>query len=307
MNKVTFNDAQFVDLPLNGVAGVAWDAGIYGVPTDALATTAGGQRDGTEAIRLAPWGDTDPVTGATWSSYQVADFGDCDVVAGNARETGNRQVADLSDILPHCDRTYVLGGDDSINYWCAVALRAWVSGSGVPWSSIALVHFDAHHDANMSAELPDHSTWVADVVDGNLVDQVIQVGVRAPGTPTPVGTKYRSYTNAAAAIRYIRELPPSVVPWLAIDMDVLDPAYAPGVAVPEPFGLDPAELAHAVAQIGPRAKLMTVSEVTPANDVNGITALTAHRLVMRSILSVPPWSVRKTGLLPRERVAVSAD
>jgi arginase family enzyme len=148
--------------------------------------------------------------------------------------------------------------------------------------------------------MTDHSTWVADVVEGltPLVDQVIQVGVRAPGGVDPQVRRTR-LLSADQALATISALPADTVVWLAIDMDVLDPAFAPGVAVPEPFGMTAQVLAHIVSEVGPRAKLTTITEVTPANDVNDITSLLAHRIVMRAIMATGP---RESRPLPRQRL-----
>jgi agmatinase len=299
---VTFNNANFRDPSVIGqLLPERADAGIYGVPSDMLATTAGGQRDATLTIREQGYGAFDPVTTRNWSDYKVVDFGDCPITPGDIQATGRRQRNDVHRILDNVHRAYVLGGDDSINYWNAKALRDHAG----PTARIVMLHLDAHHDTNARGVLPDHSTWVADVVEEDehghcLVDEVIQVGVRAPGIIDPQVRRTRTL-DAAHALAYFRSLlvTPSTVVWLAIDMDVVDPAFAPGVAVPEPFGMTTRELAQIVSEVGPRAKLTTLTEVTPANDVNDITSLLAHRVIERAIMAAGP---RESRQLPKQRL-----
>lgn len=283
-HEITFNDSAHRYI----VNDDPCDVGIYGVPTDMLATTAGGQREATYTIRTQPFGDRDPMTGRRWRDYLVFDYGDTEVMTGDAAITGRRQWGDVAAILARADRAVVIGGDDSINYYNAMALRA-----ANPGRDIVMVHLDAHHDTNARGMgLPDHSTWVADVVADQAksdpyVNQVVQVGVRAPGIADPQVRRTRAY-DLEGAMRFARELPPSVVLWLAIDMDVIDPAFAPGVAVPEPFGLMPVDVLRVVQNLGGRAKMLSLTEVCPSRDVHEITSLTAHRIIEQYVYAGQP-------------------
>lgn len=73
--------------------------------------------------------------------------------------------------------------------------------------------------------------------------------------------------------------------YLTVDIDVLDPAFAPGTGTPEPGGLMTRELLWAVRTIASRVNLcaMDIVEVSPPYDHAGITALAAHRVVLETL------------------------
>jgi arginase family enzyme len=85
--------------------------------------------------------------------------------------------------------------------------------------------------------------------------------------------------------------------FLSVDIDVLDPAFAPGTGTPEPGGMTTRELLRAVRRVVLEKPLagMDVVEVSPPYDNSGITALAAHRVVMEALCAL---AVRRTGRTP---------
>ena len=73
--------------------------------------------------------------------------------------------------------------------------------------------------------------------------------------------------------------------YLSIDIDGIDPAYAPGVGTPEPFGITPLDVKILINHFAPRLAAFDLMEVSPPND-NGNTAALAARLVQEVIASV---------------------
>ena len=73
--------------------------------------------------------------------------------------------------------------------------------------------------------------------------------------------------------------------YLSLDMDVMDPAFAPGIGNPEPFGLNPLEIKRCVNYLGSRLVGFDVCEVSPPFD-NGNTSALAARLVREVIMAV---------------------
>jgi arginase family enzyme len=73
--------------------------------------------------------------------------------------------------------------------------------------------------------------------------------------------------------------------WLSVDIDVVDPGYAPGTGVPEPGGLTPRELLRAVRRIAREVELagVEVVEVSPPYDQAEVTSLLAHRVVLEAL------------------------
>jgi len=85
--------------------------------------------------------------------------------------------------------------------------------------------------------------------------------------------------------------------FLSVDIDVLDPAFAPGTGTPEPGGMATRELLRAVRRLALEKDLagMEVVEVSPPYDHAGITAMAAHRVVLEALSAV---AVRRKGSRP---------
>ena len=73
--------------------------------------------------------------------------------------------------------------------------------------------------------------------------------------------------------------------YLSIDIDGIDPAYAPGVGTPEPFGMTPYDVKRAIKSLGPRLVGLDLVEVCPPYD-NGNTSALAARLVQEAMVVV---------------------
>ena len=72
--------------------------------------------------------------------------------------------------------------------------------------------------------------------------------------------------------------------YLSIDIDVLDPAYAPGVGNPEPYGLSPIELRTAIRRLAPSVSCFDVVEISPDYDM-GMSAIVGAKIVRDFILA----------------------
>src|SRR6266581_4804642 len=118
------------------------------------------------------------------------------------------------------------------------------------------------------------------------------------GAPWDDGTTYRPGARfGPRAVRIANYQPPSwhldlqvaldgpEFIYLSIDIDVLDPGFAPGTGTPEPGGMQPADLLRAIRNIGLRTKLvgMDVVEVSPPYDHAEITAQNANRCILEAI------------------------
>ncbi len=143
-------------------------------------------------------------------------------------------------------------------------------------------------------------------------DNIFQIGLR--GTwPNPlefdwmrsVGFRWRTMDEIVErglvsvideAIAYARSRAPRV--YLSVDIDVLDPAFAPGTGTPEPGGMMTRELLWAVRRIASNVDLcaMDIVEVSPPYDVAEITAQAAHRVVLETLTGI---ALRRSGQEPK--------
>jgi agmatinase len=280
----TFARLPNLEVPHEGV-----DAAVIGVPFDTATSFRSGARFGPEAIRagstlLRPYHPILDV--GVFETLSVVDGGDLAVTPGNALRTTEQIAAALETVLRAGIMPLVLGGDHSI---VLGELRAQAAVHG----PVALVLLDAHADVwdQYYGERYFHGTPFRRAVEEGLVDasRSLLAGMRGPLyepadlevprelgfevipghellelSPEEYGARVRSRLGSGPA-------------YLSFDIDVLDPASAPGTGTPEVAGLHPREaLAFLRALAGIAFTGFDVVEVAPAYDSPGqITALNA--------------------------------
>jgi arginase family enzyme len=169
---------------------------------------------------------------------------------------------------------------------------------------VGVVHFDAHADTaeDNFGVLLGHGTPMRRLIESGAVPgrSFVQVGLRGYWPPPEVIAWMREQgmrwhlmadierrgfdTVLDEAIAQALDGPEAV--YLSIDVDVLDPAYAPATGTPEPGGLTSRELLSAVRRVVGQVRLvgMDVVEVSPVYDGPAqITAEVAHRLVLEAM------------------------
>lgn len=182
----------------------------------------------------------------------------------------------------------VIGGDHSVT---SIAIDAISTTLG----KIGLVYFDAHPDF-VSSKTDYYGSVITDSLDRLEEDNVTFVGTRAAELEE-VENINRSGFQVVTPLDILEEGINKIIDkickrnttrkYVSIDLDCLDPAYAPGVSVPTPCGLTSVELTclvkHAVSTgiVG-----MDIVELCPKYDVNDITASLAARLLSESVASI---------------------
>ena len=190
----------------------------------------------------------------------------------------------------------VLGGDHSI---AEPDMRAVAAGHG----PLGLVHFDTHTDTGtevFGVEV-SHGTPMYRLVEAGIIDpkRYVQIGLRGywPGEKEFRWQEERGITSffmhdvrrlgIEEVVGGTIDLVGAGPVFLSVDVDVLDPAYAPGTGTPEPGGMESADLLWACREITSRVELVgaDVVEVIPtAVGSADVTALVAERIV-REILT----------------------
>ena len=284
----TFARLPHVQLPRDDV-----DAAVIGVPFDTATSFRSGARFGPEAIRSAsmlvrPY---HPVLGVdVFDTLSLVDGGDLLVTPGNALRTTEQIDAGLRPLLEAGIVPLVLGGDHSI---VLGELRAQHAVHG----PVALVLLDAHADTwdQYYGERYFHGTPFRRAVEEGLLDPArsLLAGMRGPlygpedmDVPRELGFEVIPGPDLVAMTpdQYADRVRARVgdegrvgPTFLSFDIDVLDPASAPGTGTPEVAGLEPREaLAFLRALAGLEFSGFDVVEVAPAYDSPGqITALNA--------------------------------
>jgi agmatinase len=280
------------------LAGV--DAAIVGAPMDDLVSDAPGTRYGPRAIRAASTG-----TGAhldaridALSELRVVDFGDAPVVPAEAKRSHAAIEATVAAVLAAGAIPVMLGGDHSI---AEPDIRACAAAHG----PVGLVHFDAHADTArecFGAEL-SHGTAMYRLLEAGSVDptRYVQIGLRGywPGQSVfewqrelGITSLFMHDVHERGIAEIVRDAIAIVGPgpaFVSIDIDVLDPAFAPGTGTPEPGGMTSAELLRACRTLAGELEIVgaDVVEVIPDRmGASDITALVAARTVQELLTGI---------------------
>jgi agmatinase len=274
------------------------DVAIVGAPTDDLVSDRPGTRFAPRAIRAAsaPAGRHLEAGLDAFDVLKIVDFGDAPVIPADPERSHRAIEETVKAVLAADAIPIVLGGDHSITEPEILACAA-VHGP------VGLVHFDTHTDTGVEVFGVErsHGTPMYRLVEAGWVDpkRYVQLGLRGywPGETEFAWQRERGITSffmhdirdqgieplVARTIELVGEGPV----FLTVDVDVLDPAFAPGTGTPEPGGLSPVELLPSVRRVAAELELVgaDVVEVIPtAPGSADITALVADRIV-REILT----------------------
>jgi agmatinase len=292
---LTFGSAPYTQDPAE-LAG--FDVAIVGAPTDDLVSDRPGARFGPRAIRAAscPPGPHLEAGVDALRELRVVDFGDAPVIPADPETTHAAIEATVGEVVAAGLIPIVLGGDHSI---AEPDVRACARGHG----PLGLVHFDTHTDtgSEVFGVERSHGTPMYRLVEQGHVDprRYVQIGLRGywPGEKEFAWQRERGITSLfmhdvrELGIRAVVERALAVVgdgpSFLTVDVDVLDPAFAPGTGTPEPGGMTSGDLLWACRTVAERARLVgaDVVEVLPtAVGSADVTALVADRIV-REILT----------------------
>ncbi|EHR79439.1 arginase [Thermococcus litoralis DSM 5473] len=172
-----------------------------------------------------------------------------------------------------------LGGDHSITYATFKAIKEASN------EDFGLIYFDAHPDMypEYDGDEYSHACTVRRLIEEGWVkgENVVQIGVRAPTREQVEFAKEHGVKIISASGIY--RSPVIQVPfekaYLSFDMDVLDPAFAPGVGNPEPGGLSTRELVEVIKSLNVEIIAFDIVELNPKYDYKGISAFAAAKII----------------------------
>lgn len=278
----------------------AVDAAIVGAPMDDLVGEYPGTRLGPRAIRAASFQhDAHLEAGVDPSrELRVLDFGDAPVVPGDAVRSHEAIERTVGTVVRAGAMPVVLGGDHSI---AEPDIRACAAVHG----PVGLLHFDSHTDTATSAlgAARSHGTPMYRLVESGHVDpaRYVQIGLRGywPGEEEFGWQRARGITSLfmhdirdrgiAEVVRAALGVVGDGPTFLSVDVDVLDPAFAPGTGTPEPGGMTSLDLLWACRAVASHVNVvgMDVVEVIPTSvGAYDITALVAARIVHETLTGV---------------------
>lgn len=269
------------------------DVVVAGVPYDGSVSYRSGTRFGPRSIReqsLLLWGYNNSQKVAPFSQLKIIDMGDVDVVPPNIEAT-HRQIEAMADrVVSSRAKLIAIGGDHSISL---PLLRSHAKRHG----PVAVIHFDAHPDT-WDSEYPghrySHGTPFKRAIEEGLIDTqaYVQLGIRGP---TAGPKDYEDALQLGARMitldefrrrsidDVLSEIHASIsnrLTYVTLDIDVVDPAFAPGTGTPEVGGLTSYEILQLVRGLfGLRLVGFDLVEVSPPYDHSGITSILGANLV----------------------------
>ena len=249
---------------------------LIGIPYDAASSYLRGAAEAPPLIRRAlaspssnSWTESLRNIGAPGV---LLDAGDVDLSGDDPRAAIERAARD---VVADQDLPLSLGGDHSISYPLLRAVRP-------AHQRLTVVQLDAHGDLydEFEGNRYSHACQFARVMEEKLADRLVQVGIRT------LNEHQRSQADRfGVEVIDMRAWASGARPevsgpvYLSLDLDVLDPAFAPGVSHWEPGGLGVRDVITLVQGIGGQLIGADVVEYNPRRDSSGITAYVAAKLV----------------------------
>lgn len=267
-----------------GPEGLA-NGAIFGVPMDTTVSFRPGSRFGPAAVRAASdvLEEWSLALGESLSDHPFCDLGDLACAPGDVAGTLASAGRRTAEVLASGRIPLVLGGEHLLSLAVVEAVAAAHAG-------LVVVQMDAHADLrdDYLGQRLSHATVMRRVVErvgaGNLFQLGIRSATREEAAFARSNTRFFPFEVAGPLAGLRDELVGRPV-YVSIDIDVVDPAFAPGTGTPEPGGVSARELLEAVGLLrGLRVVGLDVVEVAPAYDPGGVTAALAAKVLREGIL-----------------------
>lgn len=202
----------------------------------------------------------------------LEDAGDVDLVPGDERASIERAAAQR---IAGGARLIALGGDHSISY-------PLIRATARRHPRLTVLHFDAHPDLypDFEGDRWSHACPFARVLEDGLIQGLVQVGIRTMNAvQRQMAVRHEVEVIDMRAWAAGARPRPSGPLYVSVDLDVFDPAFAPGVSHREPGGLSSREVLDVLQHLDAELVGADVVELNPARDAAEITAPLAAKLV----------------------------
>ncbi len=263
---------------------------LFGVPFDRTSTYRSGSRWAPDALRKASinFESYDPFFDIDLSDLMIHDMGNFDI-SGLVEDTLIELYQEVSELFTQKKVPIMMGGEHSLTLPCVKACFKKAEGD------IGVVVLDAHLDLRDEYEGVKYShACVSRHIIEEVTDRYVSIGVRSGSkeewdyarerpvkyyTPEDVTEK-----GVGSLIKQIRDYLECDRIYLSLDMDALDPAFAPGLGTPQPFGLTSLQVRDIIRGLAPMSAAFDIMEIVPEHD-NGQTAILGAQLIREFIAS----------------------
>jgi len=260
-----------------GKSKLPWGAPtLLGIPFDANSSYKRGAAAAPPLIRDALVCDASN----TWTELGV-DVG----AEGAYKDAGDLRFTDgdpfpaieqaVDALLENRQRPVCLGGDHSITY-------PIVKAFGRKFKDLTIIHFDAHPDLyeEFQGNRYSHASPFARIMEEKLTKRLIQVGIRTLNPhQKKQAARFGVETYEIGHERALEEVKTWCPVYVSFDVDVLDPAFAPGVSHREPGGMSVREALDHLHSITATIVGADIVEYNPSRDVSELTATVAGKIL----------------------------
>jgi arginase len=255
---------------------------VIGVPFDGQSSYLRGAADAPSKIREAFHCDASN----SWSEIGVdvkdqdsfEDAGDLSITENNTFEVIESRIAGL---VAEGKRPVSLGGDHSITH-------PLVKGVASKYQNLTIFHFDAHPDLydEFEGNRLSHACPFARIMESGLAKRLVQVGIRtATYHQREQASRFGVEMIEMKDLPAYKSLKADGPAYLTFDMDVLDPAFAPGISHREPGGMSVREAIAHLHAISAEIVAADLVEFNPVRDIDGLTATVAGK-ILKEILAL---------------------
>ncbi|MFX0114536.1 MAG: agmatinase [Candidatus Hodarchaeota archaeon] len=277
---------------------------VLGIPWDASSSYRRGATKAPDAIRRATSNKLfSPYTELNVNlidKWQIFDWGDVGISTDNPIDAHNAVSARLKDIYGTWkkNRFLFLGGDHLATYFCFTSLFS--DDGPFKGQKASIIYLDAHPDLypHYEGNKYSHACVVRRIIEQTEINpkNIVLVGIRAT-TPSQLDyiddtgiTIFSRRTFQTKGPQQVANEVKAVLQervnyiYLSIDLDILDPAFAPGLGNPEPGGLSTAELVIFIQRlISLPIFAFDIVELCPSHDHSNISAFAAAKLIKETL------------------------
>ncbi len=250
------------------------EVAVLGIPFDENSSYRRGPAKGPAAIREVLFSGSSNLSAE--SGFDLAESGRWkdlgDIGFGEIEST-------VSSLVQNGIRVLALGGDHSI-------LFPIINATAPAYERLTILQLDAHPDLydEFDGNRQSHACPAARIMESHSNVRLVQIGIRSLNTHQRDQAE-RFGVETITASEWARKPHPDVLPdldgpvYISLDMDVLDPAFAPGVSHHEPGGLSTRDIISLIQSIHNPVIGADIVELNPERDPVGITAAAAAKFL----------------------------
>ena len=256
---------------------------LLGLPTDINSSFERGAAKAPPAIREALFSDRANLSTELGAEIGLGitleDSGDLPLLESSDDDDIIRSA--VSSVVKRGAVPLLLGGDHAVTFPILHAIAAH-------HGPVNILHFDAHPDIydDFEGNPRSHASPFARIMEAGLAKRLVQIGIRTANQHCREQVKRFGVEMIEMRNFDVERIPPLGGPlYISLDIDALDPAFAPGVSHPEPGGLTVREILSVLHKQTANIVGADIVEYNPLRDQGGITAMVAAKF-LREIAAV---------------------